>query len=265
MSNIAESWLTSYVRAWERHQIHFSLRGPLSIDADQPPRLPASGEKEAQMLPEHPAAVTLSGGPLTYRFSHAHHDWKKRGEPNANFLDPGMLQDVLLPALGSLAPRAQLVILCLAPIYATEDCSVRAFLAKLDRFLAGLPPAYRYAVGIKNPDFLLPDYCACLQNHGVAHLFDETGMPSLLDQIQVPGILTAEHAVCWNTQEPGPGRSMNGEWELGIVETVRRCVTEKKRCFFYLDEHLGVASLETLMTMLNADLAKLSPIRKQAA
>jgi hypothetical protein len=176
-----------------------------------------------------------------------------------------MLQDILLPAIEALAPGTHLVMLCLAPVYATENVPADIFLEKLDRFLAGLPRSCRYAVGVKNPELLLPDYCACLRSHGVAHLFDETAMPPLLDQIQIPGILTAEHVVYRNMPAPYAGRSTDGEWALGIVETIRRCLTEKRRCFLYLDEQTSEASLGMLMTMLNADLAKLSLLRKRAA
>jgi hypothetical protein len=264
MSNVAETWpwLLPYVRAWERHQIHFRLDPPLSLDADRLPPLPLQTEAPP---PERSLVLAVSGGPLTYRFSYAHHDRKKRGELNSSFLDIGMMQDVLSPALQAFAPRTDLVMLCLAPIYATEDLPAQTLLGKLDRFLAALPGSCRYAVGIRNPELLLPDYCACLRSHGAAHLFDETAMPPLLDQVQIPGILTGEHAVYRNTPAPYAGRSADGEWVLGIVETVRRCLAEKKPCFFYLDEHLGAASLEMVMSILDADLAKLSPLRKQAA
>jgi hypothetical protein len=262
MHTIAEPWLASYIRAWERHQIHFSLHPPLSLDADRLPELPVRAEK---LPPEIPVAVAVSGGPLTYRFSYAHCDRTKRGERNESFLNPGMLQDILLPAIEALAPGTHLVMLCLAPVYATENVPADIFLEKLDRFLAGLPRSCRYAVGVKNPELLLPDYCACLRSHGVAHLFDETAMPPLLDQIQIPGILTAEHVVYRNMPAPYAGRSTDGEWALGIVETIRRCLTEKRRCFLYLDEQTSEASLGMLMTMLNADLAKLSLLRKRAA
>ena len=262
MSIIAEPWLASYLQAWQRHQIHFCLHPPMSLDADRLGQLPARAE---QLPQEAPAAVAVTGGPLTYRFSYAHHDRGKRGELNGSFLNAGMMQDILFPALEALAPQTHLAMLCLAPIYATEDLPARAFLGKLDRFLGGLPRSCRYAVGIRNPELLLPDYCACLRSHGIAHLFDETAMPPLLDQIQIPGILTAEQVVYRNTPTPYPGRTIDGEWELGIVEMVRRCLAERKTCFFYLDEQTGAASLEALMTMLNADLAKLSPLRKKAA
>lgn len=276
MNSIAESWswLTPYVRAWERHGVYFGLRSEastdaqpfrttcMSLDADRLPHLPARAE---QMPQENSVAVVISGGPLTYRFSYAHHDRKKRGELNGDFLDPRALQDALLPAIEALAPRTNLVMLCLAPIYATENFPAHAFIGKLDRFLAGLPRSCRYAVGIRNPGFLLPDYCACLRSHGMAHLFDETAMPPLLDQILIPGILTAEHVVYRNTPTAYSGHAMDGGWELGVVEMIRRCIAEKKTCFLYLDEQAGAASLEALMTLLNADLARLSPLRKKAA
>lgn len=261
MSNTAEPWLASYIQAWQRHRIHFCLHPPLALDAD---RLPQPLARAGGAPPEGSAAVAVSGGPLTYRFSYAHHDREKRGERNGGFLDPGVLEEVLLPAVEALAPRATLVMFRLAPVYATEGLPASAFLEKLDRFLSGLPSVRRYAVGVRNPEFLLPDYRACLQGHGVAHLFDEAVMP-LLDQVQIPGIFSGEPVVCRST--PGFRRApvVEGEWELGAAEIVRRCLAEKKTCSLYLDEQTSEVSLEALMSMLNADLARLSPIRKKAA
>lgn len=264
MSIAAEPWLASYIRAWQRHRIYCRLQPPLRLDADRLPQVSAPGQAETPPPAETPVAVALTGGPLTYRFSYAHQDRDKRGELNSSFLDPGVMQNVLLPAVQALAPQVQMMMLCLAPIYTTEDLPASAFLGKLDRFLAGLPPSCRCAVGIRNPELLLPDYCACLHSHGGAHLFDEALMP-LLDQLQTPGVLAAEHVVYRNT--PGPWRrpGLDAEGELGMAELVRRCLAEKKSCFLYVDEQTDTVSLETLMNMLNADLAKLSPLRKEAA
>src|SRR5512142_262127 len=98
MSNTAESWswLSSYVRAWERHGVHFCLHAPRSLDADRLLQLSARAEQVQQ---EGPVGITISGGPLTYRFSYAHPDREKRGELNAEFVDPGVLQNVLLPVI----------------------------------------------------------------------------------------------------------------------------------------------------------------------
>ena len=43
---------------------------------------------------------------------------------------------------------------------------VGEFLDRLDPFLAALPPEFRYAVEVRNPEFLAPDYFACLRARG---------------------------------------------------------------------------------------------------
>jgi uncharacterized protein YecE (DUF72 family) len=71
------------------------------------------------------------------------------------------------------------------------------FLERLDPFLAALPPEFRYAVEIRNPEFLAPDYFACLRARGVAHVYNAwSRMPELTRQIEIPGSVTADFVVC---------------------------------------------------------------------
>jgi hypothetical protein len=70
------------------------------------------------------------------------------------------------------------------------------FLARLDPFLAGLPPGFRHAVEIRNPEYLGPDYFGLLAAHNVAHVFNAwTRMPELGEQLELPGAFTADFAV----------------------------------------------------------------------
>ncbi len=71
------------------------------------------------------------------------------------------------------------------------------FLERLDPFLAALPPEFRYAVEIRNPEFLERDYFACLRHHGVAHVYNAwSRMPELRHQIAIPDSATAGFQVC---------------------------------------------------------------------
>ncbi len=71
------------------------------------------------------------------------------------------------------------------------------FLDRLDPFLAALPPEFRYAVEIRNPEFLKPDYFSCLRTHGVAHVYNAwSKMPELRQQIAIPDSVTADFLVC---------------------------------------------------------------------
>ena len=48
------------------------------------------------------------------------------------------------------------------------------------RFLSRLPAGWRYAVEIRNAEFLTPDYFACLRAHDVAHVYNAwTRMPEI--------------------------------------------------------------------------------------
>ena len=70
------------------------------------------------------------------------------------------------------------------------------FSARLDSFLGALPGGFRYAVEIRNPEYLAPDYFAMLGKHNVAHVLNAwTRMPALADQVSLPGVFTADFTV----------------------------------------------------------------------
>ncbi len=72
-----------------------------------------------------------------------------------------------------------------------------SFVARLDPFLAALPPEFRYAVEIRNPEFLTADYFSCLRSRRVAHVYNAwSRMPELGHQIAIPGSATADFLVC---------------------------------------------------------------------
>lgn len=71
-----------------------------------------------------------------------------------------------------------------------------AFVKQLDRFLKELPDEFRFSVEIRNQEFLTTEYLACLKELGVSHVLNAwSRMPALEEQIQIPGILTADFIV----------------------------------------------------------------------
>src|SRR5262249_42726296 len=70
------------------------------------------------------------------------------------------------------------------------------FLDRLDTFLESAPGPFRYAVEIRNADYLGPDYFAVLRRHNAAHVFNAwTRMPELIEQVEMPGAFTAAFTV----------------------------------------------------------------------
>jgi uncharacterized protein YecE (DUF72 family) len=59
------------------------------------------------------------------------------------------------------------------------------FLPKLDAFLRCLPTGFKYAVEVRNPAVIGPDYSRILEAHGVSHVYNHLyGMPTLEQQHQ---------------------------------------------------------------------------------
>jgi hypothetical protein len=247
-TRVTAELVAAYVRSWARHGVYFD-----------------AWHRGSSLLGDVPAARTrsVSHDVFTYRFSHGHPDPGKRGKANDRFLDPGMLQSAFFTTLTAERSPEGILVFPISHIYRTEGLTLERFLDKLATFLAALPPGSRYAVGVQNREYLLPEYFSCLQEHGVSHTFTsgET-MPPLPEQVRSPYALTSGAAVV--VTEPGPG----ADWQLGMMEIVRRCLDAKKELHVRLQAvHPGVLmpSLAMLMEAMSGDLAKRSPFRKKAA
>lgn len=120
----------------------------------------------------------------------------RAGDDNSSFLDAALFQNAFLDLLAPYQPRVALLILEFGsfPKQCFPDTS--AFLKELDPFLAALPHDFRYAVEIRNPEFLSPEYFACLRSHRVAHIFSAwTRMPEIGVQMHLRDAYTADFTI----------------------------------------------------------------------
>ena len=259
--------LRLHLRAWERHRVRFGVvcsrhRLPLCrpLFSAACTGLPAA---DLSLLDRTDPGIALSvivpDDSLICRFSYGHPNPRWRGKRNPHFLKGKRFAEFLRVMPGPV----QAVILPISQIYRTEEMKIDTLVGLMDAFFRTLPDALRYAVEIQNSGYLLPGYFDLMVRHDIAHVLnDSAAMPSLLDQIQIPQVLTAHHVVVRTTAANMP------EWKLGLLEIVRRCVSEKKKLSVYLaeGETISVESAMTgLMELLSPDLAKLSPLRRTAA
>ena len=117
----------------------------------------------------------------------------RAGDDNSSFLDAALFQSAFLDLLAPYRPRVAALILEFGtfPRYCYADAG--AFIQELDPFLAALPSGFRYALEIRNPEFLSPEYFACLRAHGVAHVFNAwTRMPEIGRQMHLREAYTAD-------------------------------------------------------------------------
>jgi uncharacterized protein YecE (DUF72 family) len=118
------------------------------------------------------------------------------GKENEAFLDQRMLREMFLRPLLPYGEKTALLIFEFGAFGRCSFSGLGEFLDRLDPFLAGLPPEFRYAVEIRNPEFLDKDYFACLRSHGVAHVYNAwSKMPELRRQMAIPDSMTADFLV----------------------------------------------------------------------
>jgi uncharacterized protein YecE (DUF72 family) len=119
------------------------------------------------------------------------------GKENERFLNVGMLREKFLRPLLQYRNQTALLIFEFGTFARRSFPDPAAFLDRLDPFLAALPREFRYAVEIRNPEFLERDYFTCLHRYNVAHVYNAwSRMPELRYQMSIPDSLTADFAVC---------------------------------------------------------------------
>ena len=151
--------------------IDFSFYGPPSAKllAHYGSLLPAGFKMCAKVWEEITVPVFLSG--LRYA---------KKAGPNPHFLDAQYFQDQVL------APFDEAFQEHTGPfIFEFQRTGIEAedFLPRLDQFLGRLPKRYEYAVEVRNPAVIGPEYRSILAEYGVSHIYNHLyAMPSLEDQ-----------------------------------------------------------------------------------
>jgi uncharacterized protein YecE (DUF72 family) len=134
---------------------------------------------------------------ITCRVYPAHARYgSQAGAENESFLDADLLKESFLRALAPYRDRAALLIFEFGTFSKKTFANTGEFLERLEPFLAKLPAEFRYAVEIRNPDFLEPDYFRSLRSHNVAHVFNAwSRMPELRYQMALPESFTANFIV----------------------------------------------------------------------
>jgi uncharacterized protein YecE (DUF72 family) len=118
------------------------------------------------------------------------------GKDNEAFLDARMFYEMFVRPLLPYRQKTALLIFEFGAFGPRSFETLSEFLDRLDPFLAALPAEFRYAVEIRNPEFLEKDYFSCLREHRVAHVYNAwSRMPELSSQIAIPDSATADFLV----------------------------------------------------------------------
>lgn len=120
----------------------------------------------------------------------------RAGQINESFLNAALFDSGFLELLRPYRWQVAVLIFEFGAFSQRAYSDVSEFLAELDPFLAALPRDFRYAVEIRNQEFLEPEYFACLRARGVAHVLNSwTRMPEIGEQMAMPEVYTADFTV----------------------------------------------------------------------
>lgn len=190
------------------------------------------------------------------------------GRENEEFLNARVLQEMFLKPLATYRERTAVLIFEFGTFKWRAFEDLPAFLDRLDPFLSALPPEFRYAVEIRNAEFLAPDYFSCLRNHGVAHVYNAwSRMPELGRQIAIPDSATADFLVsrallrfgrsyeqAVETFQPySEIRDPNPETRAAMRHLIGRAKEKKETLFMFVNNRLEGNSPLTILSLVEKE------------
>ncbi len=207
-----------------------------------------SGLQFALKVPEE---VTVEVFPKHARYG------PRAGQANESYLNADALAALFLEPLELYRARIPALIL----EFGARGASPREFTAKLDAFLGALPPTFRYAVEVRNREYLQPRYFECLRQHRAAHVLNAwTRMPVLSEQMTMADAFPADFTVVRALLRQGRAyedavqqftpydkiRDENPEARDALRSLIRRMREERRAAYIFVNNRLEGNAPETI-------------------
>jgi uncharacterized protein YecE (DUF72 family) len=198
------------------------------------------------------------------RFSKLPRYGRRAGRENPGFMDPRLLEDQFLVRLEPYRDKLGVLIFEFGRIHDGPMKETACFADALDQFFSRLPTdRFDFAVEVRNRSFLTKstDYLDSLRSNGVAHCFNSwTRMPSIIEQLAVPGVFTARHATARLLLKPGRAyrdaveqfspydRILEPypEGRAGLRELIEACLKRRIALFAFVNNRFEGNAIETI-------------------
>ena len=184
----------------------FPLFSTVGIDASfYRPLSAATMRGYGDALPPGFPCVQKVWNRITVHTFSGHQDGGTAGERNPDFLNAELcVNEVIGPGLQHFGSHLGPYVFEIQTIAKKDKVDPDEFAARLDTFFAKLPTEARYAVELRNEEYLTPAYLAVLREHGVAHLFNSwTRMPPIGEQLGHADVITAPFVIARALLRPG--------------------------------------------------------------
>jgi len=218
-------------------------------------KLFASAPASLRFALKVPEEVTVEVFPKHPRYG------PRSGAPNENYLNAGALLAQFIKPLEPYRPRIAALIFEFGP----RGASPREFFAALESFLRRLPDLFRYAVEVRNREYLKPRYFELLAGRGVAHVLNAwTRMPLLSEQMAIPGVFTAAFTVARGLLRQGRHyedavarfqpyakvQEENPEARDSLRALIRRMREERRAAYIFVNNRLEGNAPETIRAVI---------------
>jgi uncharacterized protein YecE (DUF72 family) len=188
-------------RSFVRESLSEYARYPLfkTVGVDRAHYAPLSADDwrayAAQLPPRFPCVIKAWDELSVITFPDHERYGARRTTQNPHFLDAALFRDaVAAPLLEGFRDHVGALVLELAPQRSAPPA--RQFEDRLARFLSQAPAELPLAVELRNRELLTPRYLSILKHYGASHVLNFwTGMPTLREQLALPGILSGPRAV----------------------------------------------------------------------
>lgn len=210
-------------------------------------RLFGGSPKRLKFALKVPEDITVAVWPGHARYG------TRGGKENPAFLDAKVFEAAFAKRLLPHRERVACLIFEFGTFSKKAMPSAEAFRERLGLFLDALPAGFRYAVEIRNPEYLDAKYLKLLSDHHVAHVFNAwTRMPELMDQVGREGSFTADFVVARALLRKGRAyedavkafepyervQEVNEGARGGLVEIARRSLERRKPAFLLVNNRL---------------------------
>lgn len=195
----------------------------------------------------------------------------RSGMLNPNFLSAEMMDEAFLQLLAAHRDRVAVLIFEFGTFSKKSYEAPRDFFRDLDDFLGGLPKGWRYAVEIRNDDYLAAGYFDVLRKHGVAHVFTSWNrMPPLYRQIEIAEAFTTSFTVARGLLRAGRTyeeavdafrpydqiQDPNPKTREAVARLISRARRKREPAYLFINNRLEGNAPMTIRAILDAELEK---------
>jgi uncharacterized protein YecE (DUF72 family) len=181
----------------------------------------------------------------------------RAGLVNESYLSADAVAALFLDPLEPYRTRIPAMIL----EFGARGASPREFVARLDPFLGALPRTFRYAVEVRNREYLQLRYFECLREHRTAHVLNAwTKMPTLSEQMALTDAFPADFTVVRALLRQGRAyedavrqftpydrvRDENPEARESLRKLIQRMREERRAAYIFVNNRLEGNAPETI-------------------